>query len=389
MSIFIIGAGMGDNDTMTRGALKKIEEADLIIGAKRITEPFLSVDKKVIFEYDADRVEELLKNGGYNNAAVIFSGDISFYSGAKRLIERFPEAKLYAGISCVAYFCAKIGMSYDDMNIISTHGRKCNIVSEVRTHKKTFVLLGENPCKKLTEYGLGNVKVHIGERLSYSDEKITSGLARDFSGADIDKLSVIVIENEDYNNSLQIGINDEKFIRGDAPMTKSEVRCVSISRLGIKADDICWDIGAGTGSVTVEMALLCGRGMVYAVEKNPSAAELIHSNCKKFMTDNVTVIEDTAPECLDGLEAPDKVFIGGSSGNVRKIIEAALAKNKSAQFVINAISLETLTETLEAVKALNMEYEISQISVSRGNVIGKYNMMKGLNPVYIISAKRR
>lgn len=387
MGIFIIGAGMGDNETMTAAAMKKVNEADIIIGAKRVTERFLSLGKKVFFEYDAEKTAEILKNSDYKNAAVLFSGDISFYSGAKRLIERFPEAKPYAGISCVSYFCAKIGMSYDDMNIVSMHGRKCNIVSEVRTNKRTFALLGENPCDKLTEYGLGNVKVHIGERLSYGDEKITKGLARDFCGKTLDALSVIVIENGDYNNSLKIGIRDEEFIRGDAPMTKSEVRCVSVSRLEISENDICWDIGAGTGSVTVEMALLCKRGTVYAVEKNPSAAELIKANCKKFMADNVRVIEDIAPQCLGGMEKPDKVFIGGSSGNMKEIIEAVMGKNKNTALVINAAAIETVSETVNILKEMGMNYEISQISVSRNKPAGKLNLMQGLNPVYVISAK--
>ena len=171
-------------------------------------------------------------------------------------------------------------------------------------------------------------------------------------------------------------------------MTKSEVRCVSISKLNIADDDICWDIGAGTGSVTVEMAFLCPRGTVYAIEKNSAAAELIRLNCRKFKTDNVIIKEINAPKCLDGIEAPDKVFIGGSSGNMRGIIETALVKNKDVRFVINAIALETLSEAVRILEDMNMEFEVSQISAARNKKAGKFNLMTGMNPVFIISAKR-
>ncbi|MCC8169130.1 MAG: precorrin-6Y C5,15-methyltransferase (decarboxylating) subunit CbiT [Oscillospiraceae bacterium] len=299
------------------------------------------------------------------------------------------DVEIVPGISSLVYFCGRLGMSYEDINTVSLHGRKCNIVSEVRTHEKNFVLLGENPCRRLTEFNLGDTKVYIGERLSYNDERIFSGRARDFSDKELNPLSVMIIENPNFSNAVRIGINDDEFIRADVPMTKSEVRSVSLSKLCIKENDICWDIGAGTGSVTVEMALLCRRGTVYAVEKNGGAAELIEENCKKFMTDNVCIIRGNAPQCLSDAEAPSKVFIGGSSGNMRGIIEAALAKNVNARFVINAIALETALGTLNILKELNMDFEVSQINAARNKKAGGLNLMCGLNPVFVITAKRK
>ena len=388
MNISIIGAGVGDTKNLTCQAAEKIENADIIIGAKRVIEPFAVICKKVFYEYNAEKIVEIIKNNPCDNAAVLFSGDISFFSGAKKLCKIYPDAQVIPGISCVSYFCSKVGIPYDDMNIISMHGRKCNIVSEVRTHRNTFVLLGENPCRRLSEFNLADVRVYIGERLSYTDEKIMEGSAADFADMQLNPLSVMIIENPNYSTGLKIGISDCEFIRGDVPMTKSEVRCVSISKLNIADDDICWDIGAGTGSVTVEMAFLCPRGTVYAIEKNSAAAELIRLNCRKFKTDNVIIKEINAPKCLDGIEAPDKVFIGGSSGNMRGIIETALVKNKDVRFVINAIALETLSEAVHILEDMNMEFEVSQISAARNKKAGKFNLMTGMNPVFIISAKR-
>ena len=383
MSISIIGVGIGDTKFLTQAAREKINNADIIIGAKRISEPF-SDGKRVYFEYEAEKIAALLRDTKHENAAVLFSGDASFFSGAKRLIEIFPDAEVFAGISSVSYFCAKIGESYDDMNIVSLHGRKCNIVSEVRRNRKTFALLGENPCDKLCEFGLGNVRVWIGENLSYENEKIRKGTAEDFCGAELSPLSVIVIENENADNRMRVGISDEEFIMGNVPMTKASVRAVTMSKLQIKPTDICYDIGAGTGSVSVEMALAAYKGTVYAIEKNPDAAELTRQNAVKFKTDNIEVIEGGAPDVLDGLPKPDKVFIGGSSGTLKQTIE----KCGCDHVVVNAITLETLEGTLKAFTELGYDYEVVQISASYAKKVADYNMMTAQNPVFIITGKR-
>lgn len=381
MNIFIVGAGMGDTKTLTVSAKEKIENADIIIGAKRVAEPFDNGTRKVFFEYNAERIAELIKNNPCENAAVLFSGDISFFSGAKQLLSLFPQAQLEAGISCVSYFCAKIGLPYDDMNIVSMHGRKCNIVSEVRGHKNTFALLGENPCEKLCDFGLGGAEVYIGENLSYENERILHGNARDFVKSEIAPLSVMVIINESYDKRVRLGISDDEFITGSTPMTKSSVRAVSLSRLEIKPDDVCYDVGAGTGSVSVEMALLCPKGKVYAVEKKSDAAELIEKNAVKFMADNIEVIQGDAPDALDGLPKADKVFIGGSSGSIAEIIR----KCACPCVVVNAITLETLAGTLKAFDEQGYTYEVTQISAAYGRKVAGYNMMTAQNPVFVIS----
>lgn len=383
MSISIIGVGVGDTKTLTCAAHDKIASADIIIGAKRVAGPF-SDGKRVYFEYTAEKIADILKKENYENAAVLFSGDASFFSGAKKLLEIFPEAEVFAGISSVSYFCGKIKKSYDDMNMVSLHGRKCNIVSEVRRNKNTFALLGENPCGRLCEYGLGTVKVYIGENLSYPDEKISEGTAEDFRNTELSKLSVIFIENENADNRMRIGINDEEFITDSAPMTKSSVRAVTMAKLEIKPDDICYDIGAGTGSVSVEMALAAYKGMVYAIEKKPDASKLVRQNAVRFQTDNIEVIEGSVPDILDGLPRPDKVFIGGSSGTLKQTIE----KCGCSHVVVNAITLETLEGTLKAFGELGYDYEVVQISASYAKKVASYNMMTAQNPVFIITGKR-
>ena len=182
------------------------------------------------------------------------------------------------------------------------------------------------------------------------------------------------------------GMNDEEFIRGDVPMTKEEVRSISLSKMKIRKSDIIYDIGAGTGSVSVESAIQAEDGQVYAVEINPEAAGLIEENARKFAVSNITVIEGSAPEILKDLPAPDCVFIGGSKGRLEEILELIRKKNPQARVVLNAISLETLAQTLEYCRKYPIKNdEIVQVNIAKSKVVGSYHMMTGQNPIYVVS----
>ena len=203
-------------------------------------------------------------------------------------------------------------------------------------------------------------------------------------GQTFDGLCVALIENPDFQKEIRGCIPDEEFLRGSAPMTKSEVRGLSVEKLRLQEDSVAWDVGAGTGSVTVEMALRAFEGQVWAVEKKPEAAALIEENCRKFGTPNVHVVEGTAPEALEDLPAPTHVFIGGSSGNLKEILALVLGKNPKVRVVLNAITLETVGEANACLKELPFEnVEITQIQVSKSKKVGPYQMMMGQNPVYI------
>ena len=171
-------------------------------------------------------------------------------------------------------------------------------------------------------------------------------------------------------------------------MTKSEVRCISLSRLRLQRESTAWDIGAGTGSVSIEMALQAVRGMVYAVEKDADACQLIEQNRRQFACTNLKVVHGAAPEALDGLPAPDCVFVGGSGGNIDEILRLALQRNPYVRVVINAITLETVAASMRALEALGfVDVAVSQITASRAKRAGGYHMMLGQNPVYILSGQ--
>lgn len=182
------------------------------------------------------------------------------------------------------------------------------------------------------------------------------------------------------------GLPDREFVRGDVPMTKEEVRSVSLSKLHLKRDSIVYDVGAGTGSVSVEAAIQADQGHVYAIERNEEAVALILQNQRRMKVDNLTVIAGEAPDVLEELPAPDCVFIGGSKGHMKEIIQTVAQKNPKVRVVINAIALETLAEAVKCCDEVKVtEEEIVQISVAKSKSVGSYHMMMGQNPVSVIS----
>lgn len=184
---------------------------------------------------------------------------------------------------------------------------------------------------------------------------------------------------------MRLGIPDSQFIRGRVPMTKQEVRILSIVKLQLDKASVVYDIGAGTGSVSIEAAGQCIDGMVYAIEKAPEGISLIDANRKKFNIGNIELVEGAAPQCMEELPAPTHVFIGGSGGRLIDIVKAVREKNPKVRFVLNAVTLETVGELMK-LQSLFPEYadmEVIQVSVSRGKVLGAHHLMSAENPVYI------
>lgn len=393
--ITLLGIGMGNIDNMTIEGRKVCEHADVIIGAKRMLESLTGFHKPVFDSYRPEEINEFIdSHAEYWNIVVALSGDIGFYSGATKLTNalKMYELEVLPGISSVVYLCSKIKMAWQDVKFISNHGRYENLIGAVKTNQKVFSLLGGQDsvgslCQKLIYYGLEDVVVYLGEQLSYADEKITKGSPKQLMNLSFTEPCVILIENTEARNSvISHGISDDSFIRGKVPMTKEEIRSISISKLRLNKDAIIYDIGAGTGSVSVEMALQAMDGTVYAIEKKSEAIALIEENKKKFGADNLLVIEGIAPEAMEQLPDPTHAFIGGSSGNLKDIMMLLLYKNPKVRIVINAITLETISEALQCVKNLEVtEVEVVQISISKSQTIGDYHMMMGQNPVYIIS----
>lgn len=396
--ISLVGIGMGAEKTLTLEGKKALNEAELLIGAKRMTEAVQKPGQMVLHEYRSEKIVEYIReHPKYRTVAIALSGDVGFYSGAKKLINQLDgNVEVICGISSVVYFMSKIGLSWDDAKIVSAHGRNCNLISLIRHNPKVFSILGTEDgvavlASRLVYYGMGDVTLYVGENLSYENEKIFHDKAENLTEYRGDALSVVTACNEKATPMSAVhGISDGEFLRGKAPMTKEEVRTVSLSKLRLSEDSVCYDVGAGTGSVSVEMALRAWMGQVYAIEKKEDALALLKENKKKFAVDNLAIIPGVAPEAMTELPAPTHAFIGGSSGNMQDIINLLLEKNPKVRIVINCITLETVTEAMNAIRDFGLEdVDIVQLAAARSKSIGRYHMMMGENPIYIISCSGR
>ena len=387
--INIIGMGMSEK-TITAEALELIIEADILIGAKRLINEFSHMNKPSFNAYLSNDILEIIEKTDAEKIAILVSGDVGFYSAAEKLVDVLKDydPNLVSGISSVSYFFAKCSLPWKDANLISCHGLDTNIVSSVRRNRYTFALTGKNIPelqKELVKYGFGDLKVWIGENLGSDEESIQESKISDLEGMEFSSLTVLIIENPDFDSRIRTGIPDEEFIRGKVPMTKSEVRAVCLSKLSLSPTDIAYDIGCGTGSVTIEMAFSAYDGKVYAFDKNEEAIALLEQNCQKFHLDNVEAICGLAPECLKDLPVPDVAFIGGSSGNMDEIVSYLYGINNKMRFVITAVTLENAMAGLDSLKNVGISGDIVQVAVSKGRQIGDLHMLMAQNPIFVIS----
>jgi len=412
LAITLAGIGMGNTDSMTTQVQEAIRRADILLGAKRMLETLQS--QKISAEthpfYQSEQilpylrtVQESILPSENKEIVILFSGDSGFFSGCQSLYaalmtevqEKRMDAsiQILPGISSVAYLASCIGESYHDAAIYSIHGKKlCNLVRRIKGSPKTFLLtsgvkdmhwLG----KQLMDAGMSECEVVIGYQLSYENQQIRNCTPKECCGLREEGLYTCLVKNPHAKaKRLTQGISDEAFIRDKIkiPMTKEEVREVSICKLHLHDGAVVYDIGSGTGSVAVEIAGLSDDIQVYAIEQKKEAVALIKSNQEKFGLQNISVIEAAAPEGLAGLPMATHAFIGGSGGRLKEILSVLRQKNPNMRVVINVVSMETLCEIKEILAIYSIQNEeIVQLQANRVRQAGTYHLMQSENPVWI------
>ena len=420
MEICLAGIGMGSKDGQTQEVQHAIETADILLGAERMIERYSAkIEKRPYYmtEQILPYLEQLQKNGTTAQkdslqVTVLFSGDTGFYSGCRKLYMALQEAvatgalnaevRIMPGISSVVTLAARVGESYEDAAILSMHGKKLNRLSAtVESHEKVFLLTsGSEDIRKigrlLAEAGLTDCEVIVGYQMSYPEESIrilTPGQCEEITE---EGLYTCLIRNPHWQpERLTHGRADICFLRDASenegklrrtPMTKEEVREVSICKLHLTQNAVVYDIGSGTGSVAIEIAGVPGRVQVYAIERKPEAVELLRKNRAQFHMDNIQIIEAPAPEGLEELPVPTHAFIGGSGGRLMDILQVLYRKNPHMRIVINAISMETIAELKEVLDTFPVEEEeILQMQVSRVKKLLSYHLPQAENPVWICS----
>ena len=412
----LVGTGMGTPEQMTLEARHVLEQAQVIFGAKRMLDAVHEFPAQKVCEYRREQIAAYLcEHPQLTQAAVVFSGDVGFYSGADSFGkcldcgEKNWNVSRIAGISSVNYFAAKLGVAWQDVKLCSVHGRDTDLLKQITENKKVFSLF--NGGEQLTELagqlhdnGLDHVRLSAGFDLGYETEEIWQGSVREFLSRPVRTgLCVALFENVDVNNQKSVdtgdvslqkdngrpttgNLPDALFERGAVPLTKEEIRAVALSKLRLTADAICYDIGAGTGGMTMDMARYVPNGTIIAFERNAEACELIRSNAARLSARQVTVVQGSAPEILEGYEMPTHAFIGGSGGRLHEIVELLLEKNPCMRIVIDAVTLETVSEANALLKTLPVkDVDIVSVAVAKAKRAGAYHLMESMNPVYIFS----
>lgn len=442
LQITLAGIGMGAEALLTEEVRNRIAEADYVFGAKRMVESTKKLCKQNVKTYNcylSKDIIPLIENIQENSAKIVilFSGDTGFYSGCEKLYNELckhkgmGKAEVLPGISSLSVLSARTGISWQDAKILSTHGVepalwKSRLLDAAKHEKKTFFLtsgvadveeIGNLLSSEFAKEEWKNLKIYLGYQLSYPQEwvrcltvdELCKLMNRDHNDGWQDSLqnslqedpqdqlqdqlqdkpeeglyAGMLINEQPKKHRLTPGYPDDVFIRGQVPMTKEEVRSVSICKLHLTEDAVVYDIGSGTGSVSVEIAALSPRVQVYAMEVNGEAVSLLEENCKQFGLHNVKCIKTKAPDGLEDLPVATHAFIGGSKGNLREILWTLYRKNNHMRIVVNAVSMETICQMQELLKELPVEQEeILQLSVTKTKQLGGYHMLQAANPVYI------
>lgn len=393
--VSIVGFGPAGSRHLTGEAKEAIERATCVIGARRMLEGIDSLKEKHV-AISPKEVKELIGQSRHQRIVVLVSGDVGFFSGAKKLIAELSDVdlKVLPGISSLVYFSSLLNRSYENVHVISLHGRRGSVLAALRKHPSVFALVGgtdgmKKLCSELTHASY-DVSMWIGERLGYDDELVHCGSPSEFVKKSFDDLSVALIERKEPTYS-SVGLPDDLFIRQAegapvVPMTKSVIRTQVLKSLRLEPESICWDVGAGTGSVSVEMALEAYAGEVHAVEMQERAIQLLEKNKRSFFLENMVIHQGRAPEALRDLPSPTHVFIGGSKGTTEELIDEILNRNPQCRIVATAVSLEAISELTKVMKKYPwVSEEVLSLQVSQAEALGSYHMMKAQNPVTIFT----
>lgn len=398
-TIYLIGAGIEGQEGFSAKALEIIAKAGLLIGRQRHLDRFpeFSGEKVVLPELPA--LLELLRTTE-KRAVVLASGDPNFFGVGRFLLRNLPKERLeiFANVTSMQYAFARIKEPWDDAIFLSVHGRGMGrSIDKIVAAEKACVLTDSvnTPAaiaRELIDRGAEGFETWVCEDLGLPTEKFTrtdvKGLLT-LQHSDLNLLILIRTWEPTLTNYPLIGIDDDEFATIKKLITKQEVRAVTLAKLQLQNDLVIWDIGAGSGSVSIEASNLVPNGKLFAIEKNAQCVAYLKDNLTKFCARNVTLVEAEAPEGLEELPDPDRVFIGGAGGNLEEILEQVDRRLKSGGLiVINAVTLDTLSRSVELLEYHGYQVEVVCINVARTRPLTEYKLFEAHNPIYIISASK-
>ena len=397
----VVGVGDDGAAGLSPRARGIVQEAELLVGGHRQLQMFP--------EHPAERLpivgrleavyERIAPELGRRRVVVLASGDPCFFGIGPLLAERFgrDRVEIVPNVGCVALAFARLGEGWQDAMVVSAHGRPLvDAVRRARGATKLAVLTDDvnTPARfarALLEAGAGGRAASVFEHLGGPDERAFHGSLEEVTTQEFGSLNVLVVSPLSWPSLEQsFGRPDEGLAHDGGLITKAEVRAVTLSKLRLRLGDTLWDVGAGSGSVTIEAAGLMPRGRVYAIERRAEQIELLRRNVAATGRGGlVTAVHGAAPAALDGLPNPDAAFVGGSGGSLEAILECCYERLRSGgRLVVNLATIEHLTACLAWGRAVGARPEVVQVAVSRGTEILGFTRFEALNPVFVVAFER-
>jgi len=414
--IHIVGIGLDGAAGLTDTVRQLVKRATLLVGSDRHLGYFPNhLASRLVLGDFTQAIREIrtqLATGDTNICIVVLvSGDPLFFGLGRLLLEELPREQItfHPHLSAVQLAFGRIKVPWQDAHIISAHGRSLEQLTEALQQgiEKIAVLTdGTNTPSAIARLLVGldlssRYEFWICENLGGTDEQVQCLAVDTLMYKTFAPLNIVVLlrQSDSCDQPLEVdslpllGLADGTFTSfSDRPglMTKREVRILILGELALQPKQIIWDIGAGTGSVSIEIARLSETSQVYAIEKTAIGSSLIEQNCRRLQVKNVISIHGSAPDILQQLPAPNRIFIGGSGGNLNSILDSCNARLATNGIVVLALAtLEHLNTALGWLNSHRWEYRLLQVQLSRSIPVGQLTRFTPLNPVTIVTATRQ
>jgi precorrin-6Y C5,15-methyltransferase (decarboxylating) len=398
----VVGIGLEGQPAMSPRGRRLVARAETVIGACRhleLAEPLTA--ETITWDGSIASLQPLLAGQDGSRTVLLASGDPNFFGIGATLIERFGvgSVDVEPSVSSLQLALARAGVPSAGTALLSCHGRQLvRAVGPARTSRRAAILTDaiNHPGKVAQAFGQagveGGAKLVVAERLGGAEERVRTGTVAQPPPPPYDPLSVVVVERS-AASGLELGADESAYEHEAGQITKAEVRAISLAALDPARDDVIWDLGAGSGSVAIEAGRLADRGAVYAVEQDPTRAELLRRNLIRHLSWNIEAIESGAAEAVGRLPAPDAVFIGGGGAEVAGLVDASAAAIRArpagvpGRLVVNLATLESTHEVVQTCRRLGFQWRLSQVQVSRARELKGRIGWEALNPVHVLAAR--
>lgn len=402
----VVGLGMSPGD-LTPRALKIIREAQVLVGGRRLLNYFPDhPGEKIPLGKDPEGTLRLIPAlAATQRVVVLASGDPNFYGVGPLAVKVLgPEnVVLHPNITAVQAACARLQMPWQDALVISLHGRSWEPLEHALNVNRTLIIYTDPEhtpaiiARFFLERGRGQARLWVLEDLGQVSERVRRLSPEEAQAQEFSPLNLVVAPAVDdagpappspIPSPLHLGLPEEALEHQAGLITKAEVRAVVLARLELHPGQILWDVGAGCGSVGLEASLLVPGGKILAIEQDAGRAAQIRANREKYGVANLDIICGQAPECLAGLPAPHRVFVGGGGGRLADILTEVITRlGQKGKVVLTAARLETLEAARNMLSQAGWDMEVTHLQVSRSRPLGAGTYLQALNPVWIIAGR--